>query len=105
VALSPGQSAQPHAAIRLTTRRFLLNTLRKVRIELAGGPPRILSWGTVVIPVTPGEHTIRCYYPANFLFRGGDASVKLTVSDGDVVDVEYTAPLAGVNPGTWRVGR
>jgi hypothetical protein len=39
----------------------------------------------------------------NFVSRGGDSSVTVYVSTGEVVAVEYKAPFFGMNPGRWRI--
>lgn len=102
--MSGAAESAGQTGILLTTRRFLINTLRKVRVELDDGPPVVRSWGTSFIATPPGRHTLRCWYPANFAFKAGVASLQVDIGDGEVVKVEYCAPVVGVNPGTWRVG-
>lgn len=63
----------------------------------------IRKWGTFTVSVAPGSHVVRCYYPMNFVSRGGDSSVTVYVSTGEVVAVEYKAPFFGMNPGRWRI--
>jgi hypothetical protein len=96
--------ASTHATgIKVTTRRTQLNTFRDVRLMVDGGSPVVRRWGTSFIPVTPGRHVVRCYYPMNFVSRGGDSSITIEVPDGHVVAIEYKAPFFGINPGTWTV--
>jgi len=89
--------------IMITTRRTQLNTFRHARLVVDGGSPVIRRWGPSFIPVTPGHHVVRCYYPMNFVSRGGDSSITIEVPDAHVVAIEYKAPFFGINPGTWTV--
>jgi hypothetical protein len=98
------RAATTHATgIRVTTRRTQLNTFRQARLVVDGGSPVVRRWGTSFIPVTPGRHVVRCYYPMNFVARGGDSLITIEVPDGRVVAIEYRAPFFGMNPGTWTV--
>jgi hypothetical protein len=89
--------------IAVTTRRTQLNTFRDARLVVDGGTPVVRRWGTSFIPVTPGSHVVRCYYPMNFVSRGGDSSITIEVPDGHVVAIEYKAPFFAINAGTWTV--
>lgn len=89
--------------IKVTTRRTQLNTFRHARLVVDGGSPVVRRWGTSFIPLKPGRHVVRCYYPMNFLSRGGDLSITIQVPDGQVVAIEYKAPFFGINPGKWTV--
>jgi hypothetical protein len=89
--------------ITVTTRRRVLYTFRDARLVIDGGSPIVRRWGTSFIPVGAGRHVVRCYYPLNFVFRGGDSSVTIDVPDAHVVAIEYRAPFFGINPGRWTV--
>jgi hypothetical protein len=98
---SPSAATREPTGIRFTTRRRLLNTFRNARLVIDGGSPMVRRWGTSFIPVMLGRQVVRCYYPLNFVFRGGDSSVTIEVPDAHVVAIDYRAPVFGINPGTW----
>jgi hypothetical protein len=100
---SLGPATTNATGITVTTRRRLLNTFRDARLVVDGGSPIVRRWGTSFIPVGAGRHVVRCYYPLNFVFRGGDSSVTIDVPDAHVVAIEYRAPFFGIHPGTWTV--
>jgi hypothetical protein len=100
---SLGAATTNATGITVTTRRRLLNTFRDARLVVDGGSPMVRRWGTSFIPVGAGRHVVRCCYPLNFVFRGGDSSVTIDVPDAQVVAIEYRAPFFGINPGTWTV--
>lgn len=106
-ALREARSSAPMTGIRVTTRRRLVNyTFRNTRLEVDGSCPMVRRWGTSIIPLAPGRHVIRCFYPRFNLFypRCGDSSVTVDVPKAQVVAIEYTAPtLFCSSPGTWRV--
>jgi len=105
---APTAQPRPEAAVNatgisVTTRRPLLNTFRNTRLQVDGGSAVVRRWGRSFIPVEPGRHVVRCYYPLNLAFRGGDASISIDVPDDLIVAIEYRAPFFGINPGTWKV--
>lgn len=97
------EGVAPLTGIRVTTRRPIpVSTFRKVRLAVDGGPVMIRPWGTSFLPADPGVHVVRCWYPRSFFLRGGDASTTVQVPEAGIVSIEYTGPVIGWDPGTWK---
>jgi hypothetical protein len=95
--------SQP-AGIRVITRftpvAFLLY-LCTPRLHLDGGPAVPLKWGVTDIPVSPGRHQVRCYFPYLFYKAVGDSSIIVDVAPGQLVTVRWKAPWLVFLSGKW----
>lgn len=74
----------------------------KPRLEIDGGAPMPMAWGTARVPVAPGQHRLRAYAPYLFLRFMGDASTVVDVAPGQAVRATWSAPWLVFLAGTWR---
>jgi hypothetical protein len=92
------------AGIRVITKfsplAFLL-FLCTPRIHLDGGPAVPRKWGVTDIPVSPGHHQLRCYFPYLFYRAVGDSSTELDVAPGQLVTLRWKAPWLVFFRGKW----
>jgi hypothetical protein len=96
----------PPAGIRVITKFFPLAFLLffcSTRIHLDGGPPVPRKWGETDIPVYPGRHQVRCYFPYLFYRAVGDSSIVVDVAPGQLVTVQWKAPWLVFLKGKWSV--
>jgi hypothetical protein len=94
----------PPAGIRVITKFFPLAFflfLCTPRIHLDGGPAVARKWGVTDIPVSPGRHQVRCYFPYLFYRAVGDSSTELDVGPGQLVTVRWKAPWLVFLRGRW----
>jgi len=91
------------AGIKVTTSFPRGSQLRLVRPQLAldDAPPMVVQWGTLLLPVSPGRHKLRCYYRYTLHRHAGNAVIEVQVDPGEVVPVTYQAPFGLL----WRAGR
>jgi hypothetical protein len=63
------------------------------RVEVDGGPPQKIKWGTTALEVAPGSHHLTVYFPYMVIMRkAGKAEVDVTTAEGQTVTVTYKAP-------------
>jgi hypothetical protein len=89
----PGYPAP--AAVAVTTRyaplAFMLGLFKPV-VAIDGRPVQS-AWGRTVVPVPPGQHHVHAHVPYLLPPRVGPADTVVTVHPGQVVEVEYRAPM------------
>ena len=82
------------ATIQLKTSFFplaFLLYLFPAKAVLDGGEPQKVGWGETALPVPPGSHTLKVYFP--YLFGpAGKSETQLDLSEGQTVHVAYRAP-------------
>jgi hypothetical protein len=71
------------------------------RIHLDGGPAVPRKWGITDIPVSPGRHHVRCYFPYLFHRAVGDSSIVVDVAPGQLVTLRWKAPWLVFLSGKW----
>src|SRR3979409_2196682 len=71
------------------------------RLHLDGGPAVRQKWGVTDIPLSPGRHQVRCYFPYLFLSAVGDSSIIVDVAPGQLVTLRWWAPWLIFLKGTW----
>jgi hypothetical protein len=71
------------------------------RLHLDGGPAVRRPWGVTDIPVSPGRHQVRCYFPYLFMRAVGDSSIVVDVAAGQLVTLRWKAPWLIFLKGTW----
>ena len=81
---------------------FLLY-LCKTRLVIDDGEAMARPWGETFIPVTPGRHTVRCWFRYLYLSKAGNSTVTVDVLPGQVVSVGYRAPWFMFSPGKWTL--
>lgn len=84
-------------AIAITTRyHWLTFVLALFKPQLAVNGHQVLStWGRTVVPVPPGQHHVHAHVPYLIPSRIGNADTMVTVHPGQVVELEYRAPIIG----------
>jgi hypothetical protein len=84
------------ATIRLVTKFFPLAFilyLFPARVDVDGGEPQKVGWGTNDLQVQPGTHHLKIYFPYLFIMpHAGKAETDVTVAEGQTVTVTYRAP-------------
>jgi hypothetical protein len=102
------QEQQPGSGIALTTKfnplAFMLGLFKPV-IEI-NGQRAANAWGRQVIPLQPGQYQVHVHVP--YLWRVGPADLPVNVYPGQLVELEYRAPLVafiggamGAPPQKW----
>ncbi|MFI5844493.1 hypothetical protein ACIA8K_32835 [Catenuloplanes sp. NPDC051500] len=83
------------SAIAVTARySWLAFVLALFRPSLTvNGQPVPAAWGRTVVPVPPGQHHVQVYVPYLLPPRVGPAETVVPVHPGQVVEVEYRAPV------------
>lgn len=96
-ASTPPPAGPGGSAIALTAKyswvTFVLG-LFKVFVTI-NGHQVAARWGRTVIPVPPGQHHVHVHVPYLLPPRIGPADTVVPVHPGQVVEVEYRAPLIG----------
>lgn len=100
-------SPQPSSVLVVRTRywgmAFMLEAVQ-TRIEVDGAPPVPRPWGETWIPVTPGVHQVRVFFPWALYRQAGNTTTSVQVGPGELVVLEYEAPRWFVAmKGTWTV--
>lgn len=87
--------AGPGSAIAITTRySWLAFVLALFRPQITvNGRPVPAAWGRTVVPVPPGQHHVQVHVPYLLPPRVGPAETLVPVYPGQVVEVEYRAPV------------
>lgn len=84
------------STINLVTKFFPLAIflyLFPPRVEVDGGEPQKISWGSNSLQVAPGQHHLKVYFPYLFIFRKtGKAEADVTATEGQTPTVTYKAP-------------
>jgi hypothetical protein len=94
--LEAPQYGQPPSGVAITTRYCfltLLFALFQPRVYLNGHLMPSWGWGRAVLPVAPGEYHVHVYTPYGLPSRVGPADYTTIVNPGQVVELEYRAPL------------
>jgi hypothetical protein len=82
------------ATIRLTTKFFPLAFLLLLfpARAVVDGQEQKVGWKTTDLPVSPGTHRLRVFFPYLFLRQAGAAEIEVAVAEGQTVNVSYRAP-------------
>ncbi|OBK22275.1 hypothetical protein A5634_07835 [Mycobacterium asiaticum] len=70
----------------------------KILIDGYETPPAF--WGRNVLPVYPGRHRVHVHVPYWLPSQIGPADTLVDVHPGQLVELEYKAPLWGYSPGS-----
>ncbi|WP_306204723.1 hypothetical protein [Actinoplanes sp. RD1] len=91
------QQQPPPSAIALTAKySWMAFVLGLFRPFLAiNGHPVPAGWGRTVVPVPPGQYHVHVHVPYFLPPRIGTADTLVPVHPGQVVEVEYRAPVIG----------
>jgi hypothetical protein len=84
------------ATIRLTTKFFPLAFLLfffPARAVVDGEEQKVGWFKTTDLPVSPGTHRLRVYFPYLIPREAGSAEIEVPVAEGQTVNVSYRAPL------------
>lgn len=103
---NPNGPPEAQTGIQVRTKFFFLAFLLyffKTQIAVDGGAPVQRPWGETFIPVAPGHHAVRVYCPYLFYRYMGDSVVEVDVAPGQVVAVQWRAPLLVFLKGKWTV--
>jgi hypothetical protein len=82
--------------------QFLLY-LCKPSFVIDNGDPIVSSWGKSFFSLTPGEHTVSCYFRYVFFPRAAESSTVVHVPPNQVVELIWKAPLIVTSPGKWTM--
>ena len=74
----------------------------KIFVDGQESPPA--NWGRNVVPARPGQHQVHVYTPYFLPARVGPADALADVQPGQVVELEYKAPLWSFSPGSLGAG-
>lgn len=94
---------QQPAGIAVTTQfmplSFMLAFFKpKILIDGYETPPA--SWGRNVVPTRPGQHRVHVHVPYLLPPQIGAADTLVDVHPGQLVELEYKAPVWGFSPGS-----
>lgn len=100
-------SPQPSSVLVVRTGYWAMSFMLaavQTRIELDGAPPVMRPWGETWIPVVPGVHQVRVFFPWALYKQAGNAIAPVQVGPGELVVLEYEAPrwLVAMK-GTWTI--
>jgi hypothetical protein len=92
--------------IRLTTKFFPLAFLLYFfpARAVVDGEEQKVGWKTTDLPVSPGSHRLRVYFPYLIPRQAGSAEVEVSVAEGQTVNVSYRAPWLVFLAGKIKVG-
>jgi hypothetical protein len=76
----------------------------KPKIIVDGQESPQAAWGRTVVPARPGQHHVHVYTPYFLPSRVGPADATADVRAGQLVELEYKAPLWSFSPGSLGVG-
>jgi hypothetical protein len=71
-------------------------------VEIDGGVPQQMRWGSKFVPLSPGRHWARAYVTVR-RYPMGDSTVEFVVKDGDVTYVRWLVPPIPMLRGWWKV--
>jgi hypothetical protein len=86
----------PREGIAITTQYPVLAWLFatvKPKIFVNGYEMPVWGWGRAVLPLAPGQYHVHVHTPYFFPNRVGPADYTTVVNAGQVVELEYKAPL------------
>jgi hypothetical protein len=90
------QYGPPREGIAITTQYSFLTWLYAVlkpKIFLNGYEMPAWGWGRAVYPAPPGQYHVHVYLPYWLPSRAGPADYAVAVAPGQLVELEYKAPL------------
>ena len=61
------------------------------------------AWGRNVIPVPPGQHQLSIHVPYFLPSEVGPAGMAVAVASGQIVELEYRAPVWAFSPGSLGI--
>ena len=98
---------QPSEGIAVTTQFFPLAWVfffvkPKIFVDGHEAPPA--PWGRTVVAAGPGQHHVHVFTPYFLPPRLGPADAVVDVPSGQVVELEYKAPLWSFSPGSLGQG-
>jgi hypothetical protein len=98
---APQYGRQPYSApgegIAITTQYSpvwtTLLAATKPKISFNGHEISVAGWGRTVFPFAPGQYHVHVYSPYFFPRRWGPADHTAVVNPGQIVELEYKAPV------------
>ena len=94
---------QPHEGIAITTQYSplaLVYAFIKPKIYLNGYAVPSWGWGRSVLPAAPGQYHVHVHAPYLIPSRLGPADYIVAVHPGQLVELEYKAPVFTFSPGS-----
>lgn len=99
---------QPQAGLEITADFHpLLFTLYLFppKISIDGSQPMPAKWGVNLLPMTPGRHYVKFYWPAYWFLPSNVAEVVVDIPQGQVAQMHYRARWFFLLPGMmWQTG-
>jgi hypothetical protein len=101
------QYGAPSEGIAVTTQFFPLAWLfyllkPKIFVDGIEMPPA--PWGRTVVPARPGQHNVHVHTPYFLPPRLGPADTTAFVQPGQIVELEYKAPMWSYSAGSLGIG-
>lgn len=99
----PSPYPPPGTAIAITTAYFPLSwvfAMVKPKAFVNGSEMAMPGWGRVVFPVWPGQYHVHVFTPYFIPNRVGPADYSVIVQPGQLVELEYKAPLWNFSRGS-----
>src|SRR5689334_13686042 len=83
---------QPQAGLEINTVVpwwYFTVKLFPAKMTIDGSAPIPAKWGTNLVPMTPGRHTVTFYWLAYWFMASNKAEIVVDVPEGQVVQLMY----------------